>query len=92
VLDHDTYESKNNKVTYTDYAKILTADENDCKEIFSANTNRPSLVNTGVLHSTINPSNQGRWTLCFIPVRNKNSEDYISWNHAIEIFKDIIDE
>lgn len=92
ILDHDTYENKNNKVTYTDYAKILTADEIDCKEIFSANTNLPSLVNTGVLHSTINPSNQGRWTLCFIPVYNKSNEDYVSWNNALEIFKDIVNE
>jgi hypothetical protein len=92
ILDHNTYENNDNKVTYSDYAKILTADENDCTEIFSANTNLPSLVNTGVLHSTVNPSQQGRWTLCFIPVHNKNTEEYVKWSDAIDIFKDVINE
>lgn len=92
VLDNNTYTIGNDTVTYADKAKVLRAEETDCKQIFSANTNRPSLVNTGVLHSTINPSNQGRWTVCFIPVYKQSDESYIKWDDAVNIFKDYIDE
>ena len=32
---------------------------------------RPSLYNVGRLHSTWNPSNEGRWTLTFILGKKK---------------------
>lgn len=76
----------------------LWADEKDCTLLHQANTNRPSLVNVGVLHGTYNPTNQGRWTLCFLPekisVENRRSlyDAYIQWDEAIEIFKDYIEE
>lgn len=91
-LDKDTHYIGDNKLTFDDTSKFLAAEEVDCKQIFSANTNRPSIVNTGILHSTINPSNQGRWTVCFIPVYKKSDESYVKWNDALEIFKDYLGE
>lgn len=92
MVDHETTEINNAKATYSDRIRTLTADENDCTEIFSVNTNLPSLLNTGILHSTVNPSQQGRWTVCFVPVHTKGKEDYLRWNDALEIFADIIKE
>jgi len=69
----------------------LWAKEGDCKLLYEVNTNRPSLVNVGILHGTNNPTNQGRWTLCFVPFETK-SNSYIPWNRATEIFKDYIEE
>ncbi len=68
----------------------LWAEEKDCTFLYEANTNRPSLVNVGILHGTNNPSNQGRWTLCFVPV-TKNG-NYIEWSDSLQIFKDYIEE
>lgn len=77
-------------LTYTDEIRVLTADEKDCKQIFSANTNKVSLVNTGVLHSTINPSNQPRWTICFVPAFDVENNVYVRWHEALEIFKEYL--
>lgn len=79
-------------LTYTDTIRVLTANESDCKEIFSANTNKVSLVNTGILHSTINPSNQPRWTLCFVPAFDIEKNVYVTWNEAMDIFKDYLED
>lgn len=68
----------------------LWADEKDCKFLYEANTNIPSLVNVGVLHGTNNPTNHGRWTLCFVPVTKFGQ--YLNWFEALEIFKDYITE
>ena len=35
---------------------------------------RPSLYNVGRLHSTWNPSNEGRWTLTFILGKKRNKK------------------
>jgi hypothetical protein len=78
------------KITYNDKVRILTAKEEESKKLFSANTNKPSLVNTGILHSTINPSNEPRWTICFVPVYDKATEAYVSWKDAENIFKDYL--
>ena len=45
----------------------LLAKKEDCELIWEANTNKVSLLNVGQLHSTYNPTNVGRWTLCFVP-------------------------
>jgi hypothetical protein len=86
------------KVKYDNSSTILTAHEENCKIIHTANTNRPSLLNTGCLHSTINPSNEPRWTLCFIPAyRNKMDsrknwfDACVKWEDAVEIFKDYLE-
>ena len=68
----------------------LWANEEDCELLYEANTNRPSLVNVGVLHGTSNPTSQGRWTLCFVPVNQAGQ--FLHWNSALDIFKDYLDE
>lgn len=68
----------------------LWADESDCTFLYEANTNKPSLVNVGILHGTNNPTNKGRWTLCFVPVTKKGH--YIEWSEALKIFKDYLEE
>lgn len=45
----------------------LCAKEEESTMVYEANTNSPSLINAGELHSTHNPTDQGRWTLCFVP-------------------------
>ena len=67
----------------------VLAEEKDCKLVYEKNTNIPSLVNVGMLHSTYNPTNQGRWTLCFVPAV-KGGHGYIYWDEAQTYFKDFI--
>ena len=67
----------------------LWAEEEDCELLFQANTNRPSLVNVGILHGTNNPTPHGRWTLCFVPGNHRGK--FIHWNEALEIFKDYLE-
>lgn len=81
------------------YHHNLWAKEEDCRFLYQANTNIPSLVNVGVLHGTNNPTPVGRWTLCFVPLYKKNSSNYIQrnelcveWNDAMKIFKNYIEE
>lgn len=67
---------------------LLEAQEKDCELLYSANTNTPSLVNVGQLHSTYNPGPIGRHTLCFaIAFDNKIPVD---WHSSIKIFKDFL--
>ena len=68
----------------------LWAEEEDCELLYEANTNRPSLVNVGVLHGTHNPTDTGRWTLCFVPVDKKRK--FLHWDTCIDIFKDYIQD
>lgn len=68
----------------------LWADEKDCTFLYEANTNKPSLVNVGILHGTNNPTNQGRWTVCFVPITTSGT--YLHWYTALEIFKNYIEE
>jgi hypothetical protein len=67
----------------------VLAEEKDCTLVFESSTNKPSLVNVGVLHSTFNPTDKGRWTLCFVPAI-PNGHGYIYWDEALEYFKDYI--
>ena len=68
--------------------RVLVSNPNDCTLVHQANTNTPSLVNVGQLHDTHNPTDQGRWTICFVPARG--DEYYIYWDEALEIYKDYI--
>jgi|TARA_B100000035_G_C20858613_1_gene490840 hypothetical protein len=77
-------------VYQTDDVTILTASQKDCTPLYEANTNKPSLVNTGILHGTLNPSNEPRWTICFQPVWDIETEAYVTWHEAMDIFKDYI--
>ena len=66
--------------------------EEDCTLVYTANTNKVSLINVGELHSTYNPHpTEGRWTLCFIPASNKiRNGEYLTFQEALEIYKDYI--
>jgi hypothetical protein len=81
--------SGGNKNT-SEYHHNLWAEEKDCTLLYEANTNRPSLVNVGVLHGTNNPTNSGRWTICFVPTTL--NEDFIHWDDALNIFKNYIED
>lgn len=71
-------------------AKCLRGYEETCEMVYEASTNRPSLINVGQMHSTYNPTDEGRWTLCFVPCLPHR--DYIFWSEAMHIFKDYIVE
>lgn len=65
----------------------LIAQEEDCDLVYEAVTNTPSLVNVGQLHSTYNPGDYGRWTLCF---HLAIGEDFLDWYKAQEVLKDYL--
>ncbi len=73
----------------SEYHDNLWANEEDCEFLYEVNTNRPSLVNVGMLHGTNNPSPLGRWTICFVPLNERGQ--FIHWNSALEIFKDYLE-
>lgn len=65
----------------------------DCTKVWEANTNKPSLLNVGQLHSTWCPDTEGRWTICFVPaIITKQQQEWIQWYDALEVFKDYIVE
>ena len=45
----------------------------DCERVLARTIDELSLYNVGRLHSTWNPSNEGRWTLTFILGKNKKT-------------------
>ena len=67
----------------------LWANEEDCEFLYEVNTNKPSLVNIGMLHGTNNPTSRGRWTLSLVP--QDQGGKFIHWNSALEIFKDYLE-
>lgn len=71
------------------YHHNLWAEEQNCTLLHEANTNRPSLVNVGILHGTHNPAPKGRWTLCFTPWVEKQ-RCMLHWRNAVVLFKDYI--
>jgi hypothetical protein len=64
-----------------------TAHEEDSIIVHEFNTNKPSIVNVGELHSTHNPTDEPRWTLCFIPTLNGK---FISPEASLKIFDKFI--
>ena len=82
--------------------EVITAKDDDCELIFQANTNRPSMINAGRLHSTYNPTEQGRWTICFVPcykgtrsktgLVTKKIDGLVNFADALNIFKSEIDD
>lgn len=65
--------------------------EENSQIIYRANTNKISLVNVGIPHSTYNPTEEGRWTLCF-GVHNKKTKSDLIWSDALKVFEDYIVE
>ena len=70
-------------------AQYLTTEEQYCKKLYEADTNKPSLVQVGLFHSTWNPSTEGRWTLSF-PIIDKTTNDRITWEEAHNRFQNVI--
>ena len=72
----------------------LLAKKEDCELIWEANTNKVSLLNVGQLHSTYNPTNVGRWTLCFVPASTAmpkpGGEYYLTFEEALEVYSNYI--
>lgn len=87
IVKHRVINQKNDITN--EYHDNLWAEEKDCTLLYEANTNRPSLVNVGILHGTNNPTDRGRWTLCFVPTKIKQ---VIHWDDALQIFKDYIEQ
>lgn len=74
----------------TDEYQVTTAKRAESTLIYQANTNRPSLVNGGILHSTENPCSVGRWTLSIVMRTRFNKE--LDWESALKIFADYLEE
>ena len=87
---NNTLENEDGSVIYNDEITVLTASPKDCEVLYEANTNKPSVVNTGILHGTLNPGNAPRWTVCFQPVWDIKTEQYVHWHEAMGIWKDYI--
>ncbi|NBO70590.1 MAG: hypothetical protein EBU66_07415 [Bacteroidetes bacterium] len=66
----------------------INPDREDYDLIYKATTNSPCLINVGQLHDSYNPSDEGRWTLSFIPAHQNNN--LIQWEEAMQIYKDYI--
>ena len=66
----------------------IVADVEHSTMMFEANTNRPSVINAGLLHDTFNPGPEHRWTLCF--VIGKSDYSFLSFKEALELLKDDI--
>jgi hypothetical protein len=80
------FEGGNEEVGETDsYHNVYTADEEDSTLLYEANTNRPSLLNTGLFHSTYNPTDIGRYTLCLI-LFHKDTKKNLQWDDALTLF------
>jgi len=71
--------------------KYYTVDEENCNKLHEVEINKPSLVNAGVFHSTYNPTSEGRWTFT-MPILEVSNNNRISWQDAIQRFKEIIIE
>ena len=73
---------------------LLFSDEN-CDMVYEASTNRPSLLNVGQLHSTYNPGDVGRWTVCYhigwrIPTMHDGNDNALKFDEALKVFGPII--
>ena len=86
-LDNIKYENFSDR-----HHRSIILKEEECELIYEANTDKPSLVNVGTFHSSHNPTDEGRWTLCFILGYDKDDWDnLVPWDKAIEMFKEFID-
>lgn len=68
----------------------IVSDIDNSEFMYEANTDRPSIINAGLLHDTFNPGPEHRWTLCF--VIGKKNESFLSFNEVLEILKDDISD
>jgi len=69
--------------------KYAWAKEKDCNKVLERTIDRPSLYNVGRLHSTWNPSSEGRWTLTFI-LGKKRDKKPLHFIESLNYFRDYI--
>ena len=69
--------------------KYAWAKEKDCDKVLEKTIDRPSLYNVGRLHSTWNPSSEGRWTLTFILGKKRNKKP-LEFIESLNYFSDFI--
>lgn len=91
IIDGSKMTEEQATAAYGDFSaeahQNLIAQEEDCDMVYEAITNTPSLVNVGQLHSTYNPGDYGRWTLCF---HLAVGEDFLDWDTAQVVLKDYL--
>lgn len=72
----------------TEEHQNLMANEKDCDMVWEANTNRVSLCNVGQFHSTYNPGDFSRWTLCF---HISKQDTFLPWDESLDYFADYLE-
>ncbi len=70
--------------------KYAWAKEKDCNKVLEKTIDRPSLYNVGRLHSTWNPSSEGRWTLTFILGKKRDMKP-LHFIESLNYFREYID-
>ena len=85
---HDFSDHKHDNLLFT---------EENCDLVFEASTNKPSLVNVGQLHSTYNPGDTGRWTVCYhIAWRSRKvfngHDDALFFQDAVKVLGPYLDD
>lgn len=76
----------------TDFGvNYLRAEEEDCDLIFKQVMKKPSILQVGLLHSTYNPTPEGRWTLC-LPLAEADCGKRMGWVDTLEMFKDYLEK
>ena len=74
-----------------DCYKCYSANKEDLDLVHEAVIDKPSLMNVGQLHDTYNPdAGQSRWTLSFTILNNTG--EHLSFNEALELFKEVVYE
>lgn len=84
-LTVDTHTQKNGKKWHVIWAK-----QEDCTMVYEKTINKPSIVNTGVPHSTHNPSNKERFTLSYNLVR-KTDLKLVTFFEALWLFDGLLE-
>jgi len=79
-------DKRGNKIVTDSY---LGYEPEQCDLIYEKVLTYPSLINAGRLHSTFNHGNEDRWTISLTLLKDKN---YLQFDEALEIFKDVIYE
>ncbi len=71
------------------YYKVI--DREEAKLVHTVKTDRPRLINAGIPHDIYPPVSMPRYSFSFILIK-KSTGVKISWNEALEIFKENIVE
>ena len=88
---NDNNDVKIDTHTYKDGKKwhVIWANQKDCKMVYEKEIDKPSIVNTGMPHSTYNPSKDGRLTLSYNLVKKSNLE-LLTFTEALWLFDGLL--